>query len=68
MLAVISLFVFTTGDMKDFALSLIVGMISGAYSTIYIASAFINFVSKFRKDKGLLREKPAKLASSGELV
>ncbi len=68
MLAVISLFVFTTGDMKNFAISLIVGMISGAYSTIYIASAFINFVSRFRKDKGLLRERPAKLAALGELV
>lgn len=68
MLAVISLFVFTTGDMRDFALSLMIGMVSGAYSTIYIASAFINFISKFRKDKGLLRERPAKLPSSGELV
>ncbi len=68
MLAVISLFAFTTGDMKDFALALLVGMTSGAYSTIYIASAFINFVAKFRKDKGLLRERPAKLSASGELV
>jgi preprotein translocase subunit SecF len=61
MLAVLSLFIFTTkalygGDvpvgtviravftehnsMKDFALALLVGMISGVYSTIFIASGF----------------------------
>jgi preprotein translocase subunit SecF len=42
MLAVGALFLFTTGDMKDFALVLLVGMTSGVYSTIYIASAFID--------------------------
>jgi len=68
MLAVLSLFVFTSGDMKDFALALMVGMISGAYSTIYIASAFINFISRFRKDKGMLRDRAPKLSTSGELV
>ena len=41
MLAVGALFFFTTGSMKDFALVLIVGMISGVYSTIYIASAIV---------------------------
>jgi preprotein translocase subunit SecF len=43
MIAVLSLFFFTTGTMKDFALALIVGMISGVYSTIFIASAFIHW-------------------------
>jgi preprotein translocase subunit SecF len=42
MLAVLSLFIFTTGSMKDFALALLVGMISGVYSTIFIASGFVN--------------------------
>jgi preprotein translocase subunit SecF len=41
MLAVIFLFVFTTGSMKDFALTLLVGMLSGVYSTIFIASGFV---------------------------
>ena len=41
MLTVLALFFFTTGSMKDFALALLVGMVSGTYSTIYIASAFI---------------------------
>ncbi|MDR2701764.1 MAG: protein translocase subunit SecF [Spirochaetaceae bacterium] len=43
MLAVISLYVFTTGSMKDFALALLVGLVSGVYSTIFIASGFVYF-------------------------
>lgn len=40
LLAVMSLYIFTSGSMKDFALALAVGMISGVYSTIYIAGSF----------------------------
>jgi preprotein translocase subunit SecF len=43
MLAVLSLYIFTTGSMKDFALCLIIGMVSGVYSTIFIASGLVNF-------------------------
>ncbi len=68
MLAVVSLFVFTTGDMKDFALALLVGMVSGVYSTIFIASGFIGFASRFRKDGGRIAEKPVRPVSSGEVV
>lgn len=50
MLAALSLYIFTEGNMKDFAMCLIVGMLSGTYSSIYIASACINFFS--RKKKG----------------
>jgi len=54
MLAVISLYIFTTGSMKDFALALLVGLVSGVYSTIFIASGFVylwekNFGSKIEK-------------------
>jgi preprotein translocase subunit SecF len=41
MLAVIFLYIFTAGSMKDFALALLVGMTSGVYSTIFIASGFV---------------------------
>ncbi|MCL2266173.1 MAG: protein translocase subunit SecF [Treponema sp.] len=43
MLAVLALFIFTTGSMKDFALALLVGMISGVYTTLFIVSGFVNF-------------------------
>lgn len=39
--AVISLYVFTTGSIKDFSLALIVGLLSGMYSSIFISSGFI---------------------------
>ena len=51
LLAVFALYFFTTGSMKDFALALIVGMVSGVYSTIFIASGFVNFWDKHFKKK-----------------
>ncbi|AEJ19969.1 protein translocase subunit SecF [Gracilinema caldarium] len=51
MFAVLSLFLFTTGAMRDFALALLIGMTSGVYSTIFIASAFVLFwEKKVKKD------------------
>ena len=46
MVAVLSLFIFTTGSMKDFALALLVGLSSGVYTTIFIASGFVYFWEK----------------------
>jgi preprotein translocase subunit SecF len=47
--AVGSLYVFTTGSIKDFALALIVGLISGCYSSIFISSGFISVVRRHWK-------------------
>lgn len=55
MLAVASLYIFTTGSMKDFALALLVGMVSGVYSTIFVASGFANFWDKQVKKRGKKR-------------
>jgi len=43
MVAVLSLLLFTTGSMKDFAMALMVGLTSGVYTTTFIASGFVNF-------------------------
>jgi len=43
MLAVMALFIFTTGSMKDFALALLIGMTSGVFTTLFIVSGFVNF-------------------------
>jgi preprotein translocase subunit SecF len=51
MLAVLSLFIFTTGSMHDFAAALLVGMVSGCYSTVYIASGFTYFWDRKMKGK-----------------
>lgn len=44
--AVVSLYVFTTGTIHDFAWALIIGLISGCYSSIVISSGFICMVRK----------------------
>lgn len=43
LLAVFALYVFTSGNIKDFALALIVGIVSGTYSTIFIATSVVRF-------------------------
>ena len=53
MLAVLALFIFTTGAMRDFALALMVGMISGVYTTTFITSGFVYFweIKKNEREK-----------------
>ncbi|MCK9170629.1 MAG: protein translocase subunit SecF [Treponema sp.] len=46
MFAAASLYIFTTGEIKNFALALIVGLISGCYSSIFISSGFISATRK----------------------
>jgi len=47
--AVLALFFFTRGTIHDFSLALTVGLISGCYSSIFIAGAFILCVRKNQK-------------------
>ena len=66
MLAVLALYFFTSGSIKDFALALVVGMVAGTYSTVFIATGFVylwDTVSAKRKTKktaGRLVAKPSK--------
>lgn len=46
MLAVAALVIFTSGSIHDFAIALMVGMVSSAYSTIMITSAFLSITRK----------------------
>jgi preprotein translocase subunit SecF len=48
MFASVSLFVFTTGSIKDFASALNIGLLSGCYSSIFISSGFIALMNKVR--------------------
>ncbi len=41
--AVLALYFFTTGSIKDFALAMTIGLLSGCYSSIFISSGFITF-------------------------
>lgn len=58
LLAVLSLCIFTTGSIHDFALALIIGMISSAYSTIMITTAFLAVTRKNWKPSNDLRGVP----------
>lgn len=58
LLAVLSLCIFTTGSIHDFALALIIGMISSAYSTIMITTAFLALTRKNWKPSDDLRGVP----------
>ncbi|WP_178842509.1 protein translocase subunit SecF [uncultured Treponema sp.] len=62
--AVLSLVVFTTGDIKNFAIALVVGLISGCYSSLFIAGAFISLVRKNWKPVAVLPK--ASLAADTE--
>ena len=59
LLAAASLFVFGTGSIKDFALALIVGIVVGTYSSIFVASpillAWTNASKKRQKKKEIER-------------
>ena len=52
--AVLALVVFTTGDIKNFAIALVVGLISGCYSSLFIAGAFVSTVRKHWKPIAVL--------------
>lgn len=58
LLAVIALCVFTTGSIHDFALALIIGIVSSAYSTIMIASAFLAKTRKNWKPEDEVKDLP----------
>jgi preprotein translocase subunit SecF len=55
LLAVISIFIFSTGVIKDFAFNLIIGIVVGTYSSIFIASPVLlgwqNVMEKRKKAK-----------------
>jgi preprotein translocase subunit SecF len=58
MLALVCFFIWGTGTLKEFALTLVIGMISGVYSSIYVALPLTEYLD--RKFFGHLK-KPAKV-------
>ncbi len=58
---VLALFFFASGDVKDFARYMIVGVVSGVYSTIFIAAPIVlSWVNKQEKSRGVLSDRPVK--------
>jgi len=61
MLALICFFIWGTGSLKDFALTLVIGMVLGVYSSIYVALPLTEYLD--RKFFGHLK-KPAKAGAA----
>ncbi|MBN2532008.1 MAG: protein translocase subunit SecF [Spirochaetales bacterium] len=60
LIAVISIFIFATGVIKDFAFNLIVGIVVGTYSSIFIASpALFSWQTMMEKRRKAKHESPA---------
>lgn len=58
--ASVSLWVFTTGSIKTFAIVLTAGLISGCYSSLFISSGFINWTRRAWSPKDPTHVKPHK--------
>lgn len=66
--AVIALYLFTTGSIKDFALAMTVGLLSGCYSSMFISSGFINFTRRdWKPEYGIHHAMPKKSAGAAAL-
>src|SRR5205085_12655552 len=50
-LATLSLFIFGGGEINDFAFTFLIGIITGTYSSIYIASAIVLWWHKGQRPK-----------------
>ncbi len=67
--AVVALYLFTTGSIKDFALAMTVGLLSGCYSSIFISSGFINFTRRdWRPEYGIHHAMPKKSQGASAAV
>ncbi len=65
MIAVVSIYFLASGSIKDFALNIIIGIIVGTYSSIFIASPVLLQISG-RKEKGL--DKPLKEVEAADVA
>jgi len=60
LIAVVSVYIFTTGQIQDFALALIVGIVVGTYSSIFIASPSFYGIVKVLKNRAKRKEETGK--------
>jgi preprotein translocase subunit SecF len=56
LLSAIALFIFTTGSMKDFSLCIIIGVVTGTYSSCFIASAFVDAWETIARKNNIKRQ------------
>lgn len=66
MLSVLAFFFWGTGSLKEFALTLVVGMVSGVYSTVYVALPITHWLDRLwfaKADKKRSRRRPGQASA-----
>ncbi len=60
MLSVLAFFIYGTGVIKDFALAMVVGIVAGTYSSIYVAAPLTEWIDRrmAKPQKGTVRAAP----------
>mgnify|MGYP003594278204 CR=1 FL=1 len=67
MLSVLAFFIWGTGVIKDFALAMVIGIIAGTYSSIYVAAPLTEWIDrkmKARSSKGVVKSSGPKRAKA----
>jgi preprotein translocase subunit SecF len=67
MLSVLAFFIWGTGVIKDFALAMVVGIVAGTYSSIYVAAPLTEWIDE-RMTKGAAKKKRAARARKNVAV
>src|SRR5439155_14865615 len=67
MLSMLAFFIWGTGPIKDLALAMVVGIVAGTYSSIYVAAPLTEYIDE-RMSKGAKKKKRARkiAVSAGE--
>ena len=70
LLSILAFFVWGTGVIKDFALALLIGIVAGTYSSIYVAAPLTEWIDrKFFADAGTQTKRPARpIKKAGAVV
>ena len=61
MLSILAFFIWGTGPIKDFALAMVVGIVAGTYSSIYVAAPLTEWIDE-RMTKGAKKKKARKIS------
>jgi preprotein translocase subunit SecF len=70
MLSVLAFFFWGTGSLKEFALTLVVGMVSGVYSTVYVALPITHWLDRllFAKVAGKRARRPRQASARPKMA
>ena len=57
MLSMLAFFIYGTGVIKDFMLALVVGIVAGTYSSIYVAAPLTEWIDTRMASKGDVKKR-----------